>query len=494
MAQTAESIPVDPDPPSSPALAMLAGKSVCPFCGAITDKADEACRRCTMENTPLTRQATRARIGPWHVMQARNPSAPGMKLNTLLNLIRKGQITPRSVMRGPTTHQLWRFAARVKGVSRHFGLCYSCGAAINATAGSCPKCSRSQDLPANPDALLEVETPIPTATYRQTKSPVGENVKAAAIAEQKTTPQAKVSSPAGAKPVAISGNGIGAKPVVDKLKLTPEPESNDTNDDGSPRQWPAERILSARDLAAAFSLQFDTQNDQPMNQSMPRPKGGTGRLVLVALLIMVGIGAAAVWFVPRLHDPTVAWIQQTYQSIRGNTVTSNDSPVAPTDDSKPIASPPGQDTNASSTASTPPAAAEPNWAMKPPTISAPVVSTPSKPGDASAMVTSTPEVKTVTDNSPPPDSNKTDASADANPTVKPAATINPQDKAASLDQLGMELRSNGMDAEAKQDFKGAAYFYQQIEKTLPKENWPSDTDQLLTAANRIVAASAKPQN
>ena len=44
-----------------------------------------------------------------------NPSAPGMKCNTLLALIRKGQITPRSVVRGPTTFQLWRFAARVKG-------------------------------------------------------------------------------------------------------------------------------------------------------------------------------------------------------------------------------------------------------------------------------------------------------------------------------------------------------------------------------------------
>jgi hypothetical protein len=52
-----------------------------------------------------------------------------MKCNTLLALIRKGQVTPRSVIRGPTTFQLWRFAARVKGISREFGLCYSCGAA-----------------------------------------------------------------------------------------------------------------------------------------------------------------------------------------------------------------------------------------------------------------------------------------------------------------------------------------------------------------------------
>ena len=86
----------------------------------------------------VTRQATRAQVGPWYVMQARNPSAPGMKCSTLLALIRKGQVTPRSVIRGPTTFQLWRFAARVKGISREFGLCYSCGGEVRGHPRSVP--------------------------------------------------------------------------------------------------------------------------------------------------------------------------------------------------------------------------------------------------------------------------------------------------------------------------------------------------------------------
>lgn len=137
----------------------LEGKSVCPFCGAVAESSNGPCARCTMENTPATRQATRARIGPWYVLQIRNPSAPGMKFNTLLALIKKGQVTPKSILRGPTTHQLWRFAANVRGVSREFGLCHGCGGEIDPTATACPHCQRDQQLPPNPDALIESREP-----------------------------------------------------------------------------------------------------------------------------------------------------------------------------------------------------------------------------------------------------------------------------------------------------------------------------------------------
>src|SRR5580700_879850 len=157
MAQIVDTIPDQSEQGNPAGNGGSAGLQVCPFCGAISDKREEPCRRCLMENTPLTRQATRARVGPWYVMQSRNPSAPGMKCNTLLALIRKGQITPRSVIRGPTTFQLWRFAARVKGISREFGLCYSCGSEVQRTSTFCPRCSRSQELPPNPDVLLENE-------------------------------------------------------------------------------------------------------------------------------------------------------------------------------------------------------------------------------------------------------------------------------------------------------------------------------------------------
>jgi hypothetical protein len=132
----------------------LVGKQVCPYCGQANAGGPEPCPRCNMEDTPATRQATKARIGPWYVLQSRNPAAPGMKYSTLVALIRKGHISPRSVVRGPTTHQLWRFAAHVRGVSREFGLCFSCGGAIDQGMSACPHCQRSQEPPGEPDMLL----------------------------------------------------------------------------------------------------------------------------------------------------------------------------------------------------------------------------------------------------------------------------------------------------------------------------------------------------
>src|SRR2546421_12258753 len=109
---------------------------VCPFCGLtreITANFDPAprCPRCTLADTAQTRSATKARIGPWHVRQVRNPWAPGMGFETLLALVKRGQVTKDSIVRGPTTHQLWKRAAEIKGLSREFGLCYSCGGEID---------------------------------------------------------------------------------------------------------------------------------------------------------------------------------------------------------------------------------------------------------------------------------------------------------------------------------------------------------------------------
>src|SRR4051812_39965046 len=62
----------------------LSSKRVCPYCGHQSAHGSEPCPRCTMEDTPATRQATKTRIGPWYVLQSRNPAAPGMKYATLL--------------------------------------------------------------------------------------------------------------------------------------------------------------------------------------------------------------------------------------------------------------------------------------------------------------------------------------------------------------------------------------------------------------------------
>jgi hypothetical protein len=110
---------------------------------------------CSLEDTSATRSATRGKLGPWYVLQSRNPSAPGMNFATLMVLVQKGRVTARSVLRGPTTQQFWRHAAKVKGVSREFGLCWNCGGDITRTARACGHCKRLQEPPLNPDVLLE---------------------------------------------------------------------------------------------------------------------------------------------------------------------------------------------------------------------------------------------------------------------------------------------------------------------------------------------------
>src|SRR5688572_14855239 len=76
----------------------LDGKQACPFCGSVSEKNAGPCSRCGMDNTPEARKATKARIGPWYVLQARNPAAPGMRFETLLSFVRKGRVRARPVV------------------------------------------------------------------------------------------------------------------------------------------------------------------------------------------------------------------------------------------------------------------------------------------------------------------------------------------------------------------------------------------------------------
>lgn len=277
----------------------LEGKQACPFCGAVSEKSHNPCARCGMDNTPESRKATKARIGPWYVLQARNPAAPGMRFDTLLTFVRKGRVRARSVVRGPTTHQLWRFAAHVKGLSREFGLCFSCGSSIETTANICPQCNRLQEPPINPDVLLDgvgVEDATPRASVA---GPVFRELPGAdAVVAPSAAPPAPraAAAPAPAPRVpepedvdivvpALGGFGLDdVEPKVADLAapLTPSPAAPASRTataqpgpapraggDENPFSIPPVRkklsgdpgFLSAKDLAAAFKLSFDPSAD-----------------------------------------------------------------------------------------------------------------------------------------------------------------------------------------------------------------------------------------
>jgi hypothetical protein len=473
MTRSYDAIPEEADRPSEYAKASAPVMSVCPFCGAISEKNDAPCPRCKMENSALTRQATRARIGPWYVMQSRNPSAPGMKCNTLVALIRKGQITPRSVIRGPTTFQLWRFAARVKGISREFGLCYSCGAELQRTSTFCPRCSRSQELPPNPDGLLENEPQAPKTVYRQVnprpETPVpgsperSEATPARPAAAVETEPDRQTRPPTQIP---------SAAETMAELAEIPSPHNAPPALQSRPRQRPQEGILTPRELAAAFSIQYDPT----MDASGKFRRGGSGKNLLVAALILVvfGGGASVFYFVPSLRQRFVAWVQDSAPAPASAPQNTSQQKSVPDsnpawmnnlpDETPPITTPARLSSSGSST----------SGGASNPSGSATAYNTP---GAANHSPPSLPAVDSPA-TTPIPTDPATVAAADTASKLR-------QSTGGDLDLLAMKLRNNGLDAEARQDYAAAQYYYQQVE-TLPNDHWPGDIDGLLKNVQKRV--------
>lgn len=295
-------------------------RHVCPFCGSQNTTATGPCPRCTMEDTLATREATKGRIGPWFVLQARNPAAPGMKYATLLALVGKGQVTARSIVRGPTTYQLWRFAAQVRGLSREFGACYSCGQPVEKTASYCQSCERPQVSRGDPDELLEGRDSMSAVP-----GPLG--LAGGAMGVGSTTLPAlsqrsrDVEMPAFSAPGLRPARRHSVVPIV-------------------PGRTPA-GVVSARDLAAALQE----------NGPEPKERRPWVRRAMLLVLIMAAAGAAVLaWLEPDLWQQGRQWVATTYDAARQrvdaalasrthtsaaapavpqSSTTTNDLPVAP---------------------------------------------------------------------------------------------------------------------------------------------------------------------
>lgn len=412
-----------------------ADRHVCPYCGLTGPRPDGPCARCMVEDSPQTRQATKARIGPWYVLQARNPAAPGMKWSTLIALVKKGQVTPRSVVRGPTTHQLWRLASQVKGLSREFGLCYSCGLEIARTTNQCPHCDRLQEPPPNPDALLESAAPSATRP-----------------AQHETRPApAAARGPAAPAAAAPGGTQLAARNPRDEVGL-----------------------LTARELAAAFQLNFSDPADAPARASTaagksaggngsplldavvpPRRGRRLGRALFVLLLLAAVGGGAVVWFTPQYRQQAIAYWEQSRDWTVAKWDEWSSTPVVATDapqgdlDAAPATPSAGDGDPADAAAAAGDVGPSARKVEPPPVVAAdPVVAAPptaSEPGAAAAAPT-------------------------------PADALPPDERARTL-------RRTAIDAEAAGDYARAVELYEQITR-LPREHWPSDLQLRLDAARQ----------
>src|SRR5262245_7092805 len=112
---------------------------ICPFCGARQPTA-ASCGAC---GTPLDEETTRttlAHMGPWFLRSDAMPFMPGCSWDQLATFVARGIVTRDSVLRGPTTRQLWTIARRVPGVAHLLGLCHACQAKVDPKKGACPAC------------------------------------------------------------------------------------------------------------------------------------------------------------------------------------------------------------------------------------------------------------------------------------------------------------------------------------------------------------------
>lgn len=284
---------------------------VCPFCAHVRVDATGSCPKCTMEDTPTTRRSTGERIGPWFVLQRKNPTAPGLRFSVLLTLARRGHVTARSIVRGPTTGQLWRYAAQVKGLSRVFGICWHCAGGVSPDATSCPRCRSAQEIPDDPDQFLENYAALPV--MREAPA-IAQNERAAL--EDRREADRRDDRRDGDRPIPVRRELPGSREDArDRRDLsdrrTDDRPRNLAVREGGPRDdspLPGvssrsitlqrendDAILSASELAAAFQL------DLPGPGIVKRTSRGLWRATKVAALLALLFGggtATAFYFKP----------------------------------------------------------------------------------------------------------------------------------------------------------------------------------------------------
>ena len=517
----------------------LEGRYACPFCGAVNETMEGPCPNCTMSNTAETRKATKARIGPWYVLQSRNPAAPGMRYETLLGFVRKGRVKARSIVRGPTTHQLWRFACQVKGLSREFGLCYSCGGSIERDAQLCPQCNRLQDPPADPDVFVEgqggipSDVPVPAApavapqvvtseelSRELPRAPIFKEIKlpppldfaaptqplpAAPKPEPAKSP-ASVFDPrpeASAEPVQPRLPGASASPPV---APTPPPG------EAVRKRNAGEVILSARELAAAFQLDFDDADSRngrgtTIGGSPPwagaddaarparhvprrgRRKRRTGRVLLMLVLVSAGGFAAYLYIDSGFRQRVFAWAQVQYMALTGADLHPDL-----------VRTPPQQ----------PPRALSSRHAA-PPATTVPVTVTPSRPVGAAPAASQpveypftadTTQLDAARDPSPPQvvrrevpapavQAPKVEVSkgvqpSSALPSTRPAASQPTRMTLEGARRRSHELFKQALEAEERGDYAKAKSLYEQIMSTLPREVWYQGTEANLKVVKQML--------
>ncbi len=113
---------------------------LCPYCGH-TQKPAERCGACGGLFERLSRMATQISMGPWYIRDKNRPFRPGCSYQALTKLIKTGQVTATTILRGPTTRQFWSVARNIAGVAHLVGYCHRCRNQVEPGLVACPDCA-----------------------------------------------------------------------------------------------------------------------------------------------------------------------------------------------------------------------------------------------------------------------------------------------------------------------------------------------------------------
>jgi len=372
-----------------------------------------------------------------------------MKWETLIALIRRGAVNANSIVRGPTTHQLWKRAAQIKGLSREFGVCYSCGSRVEKNGALCPACNRLQEPPASPNDLLELRDSNGNGNGAAKVAPVQREIRAAEVALPETRPVAPrapevLRDKKPAKQVAPAAPVFSSAPLAEDVSAPApaallEPPHDSEQPDGlaaslkrqpASANRPGDALLSAQELATAFQLDFSpTRGQKPA-----APPRGRGRGRLVAALLLLAVPLAVMMYIrPDYRRKSIQWMYEKYDAVK-STLTSAESKAPPTPEQ------------------TSTAAAAPK-SRKTPAPPAPPVAPAAQP--AAMLDHAAPKpIETIAklESTAPPPAEK----AAENDSTE-ATSNDPAEKARVLWR-------KAIDAEANQDFVEAVNCYEQIKK------------------------------
>jgi len=112
---------------------------ICPFCGETQPETDR-CRACRSGLDRAARRRLANSMGPWFVRDEDRPFVPGISYEALVGAVERGEIDRFTIVRGPTTRQLWTIAKRVPGLAHLLGWCHGCGTTVDADDHGCYAC------------------------------------------------------------------------------------------------------------------------------------------------------------------------------------------------------------------------------------------------------------------------------------------------------------------------------------------------------------------